>query len=150
ADLPVRSGALILLATAVPMFWSRLLFQFFAKLILEIDASLVGWLLRTERTGNMVRFASDRGYLVIFRPCSSLSNMSLAFLCWITVSEFSGHRRALGDLWWCLLVCGSVLAINVGRMSVMGISLRHYEAVHSQVGDAITNAMILVVTLGWS
>src|SRR5215468_6557996 len=47
ADLPVRSGALILVATAVPMFWSRLLFQFFAKLILEIDASLVGWLLRT-------------------------------------------------------------------------------------------------------
>ncbi len=140
ADLPMRRGALILLATTVPMFWSRLLFQYFANFILEIDASLVGGLLGTERTGNMVRFPA----------CSSLANMSLAFLCWITVSEFAGHRRALGDLWWCLLACGSVLAINVGRMSLMGISVQHYQAIHSQIGDAVTNAMILIVTLGWS
>ena len=150
ADLPMRRGALILLATTVPMFWSRLLFQYFANFILEIDASLVGWLLGTERTGNMVRFANDIGYLVIFPACSSLANMSLAFLCWITVSEFAEHRRALGDLWWCLLACGSVLAINVGRMSLMGISVQHYQAIHSQIGDAVTNAMILIVTLGWS
>jgi hypothetical protein len=150
ADLPTRRGALILFAATVPMFWSRLLFQFFAHFILEIDASLVGWLLGTERAGNVVRFAHDSGYLVIYQPCSSLANMSLAFLCWITASEVSGHGRSLSDLWWCLLACGSVLAINVGRMSVMGISLRYYEAIHSQVGDAITNAMIVSVTLGWS
>jgi hypothetical protein len=74
------------------MFWSRLLFQYFANFILEIDASLVAWLLGTERTGNMHRFANDAGYLVIFPACSSLANISLAFLCWITVSEFAGHR----------------------------------------------------------
>jgi len=149
-DVPMRRGALILLAVTVPMFWSRLLFQFFANFILEIDASLVGWLLGTERTGNMVRFANDSGYLVIYRPCSSLANISLAFLTWITLREVAGRQRALGDLWWCLLVCGSVLVINVGRMSVMGISVQHYEAIHNQIGDAVTNAMILIVTLGWS
>jgi hypothetical protein len=150
SDLPVRRGALILLATTVPMFWSRLFFQLFANFILEIDASLVGRLLGVERTGNMVRFANDSGYLVILPPCSSLANMSLAFLCWMMVSELARHRRALSDLWWCLLACGSVLAINVGRLSLMGVSLRHYEAIHSQLGDAITDAMILIVTLGWS
>jgi hypothetical protein len=41
ADLPMRRGAIILLAVTVPMFWSRLLFQYFANFILEIDASLV-------------------------------------------------------------------------------------------------------------
>ena len=51
-----RRGALILLALTVPMLWSGLLFQFFARPILEIDASLVAWLLGTERVGNMVRF----------------------------------------------------------------------------------------------
>ena len=149
-DLPIRRGALILLAATVPMFWSHLLFRYFANFILEIDASLVGWLLGTERTGNKVRFMNDSGYLVILPPCSSLANMSLAFLCWITVSEVAGHRRVLADLWWCLLACGSVLAINVGRMSLMGISVRHYEAVHSQIGNAVTDALILIVTLGWS
>jgi hypothetical protein len=149
-DLPMQRGALILLATTVPMFWSRLLFQLFANFILEIDASLVGQLLGVERTGNMVRFVNDSGYLVILPPCSSLANMSLAFLCWITVSELAGHRRALSDLMWCLLACGSVLVINVGRLSLMGISLRHYEAIHSQLGDAVTDASILTLTLGWS
>jgi hypothetical protein len=150
ADLPIRRGALILLATTVPMFWSRLLFQYFANFILEIDASLVGraaWYGADRQYGSLWKC---RGYLVIFPACSSLANMSLAFLCWITVSEFAGHRRALGDLWWCLLACGSVLAINVGRMSLMGISVQHYQAIHSQIGDAVTTAMILIVTLGWS
>jgi hypothetical protein len=98
ADPAMRRGALILLATTVPMFWSPLLFQFFANYILENDASLVGWVLDTERTGNMVRFAQDDGYLVIFRACSSVANMSQVFLCWITISELSGHRRAVSDL----------------------------------------------------
>jgi hypothetical protein len=150
ADLPMRRGVVILLAATVPMLWSRLLFQVFANFILEIDASLVGWLLGTERTGNLIRFANDSGYLVILRGCSSLANMSLAFLSWITASEFFGHRRGLTDLWWCLLACGSVFAINVGRMTLMGISLQRYNAIHSPSGDAITNAMILIVTLGWS
>lgn len=150
AELPMRRGALILLATTVPMFWSRFLFQFFANFILEIDASLVGWLLGADRAGNMVRFVNDSGYLVILPPCSSLSNMSLAFLCWITVSESVGHRRSLSDLTWCLLACGSVLAINVGRLSAMGLSLRHYQAIHSQIGDAVADALILLLTLGWS
>jgi len=149
-DLPMRRGALVLLAMTVPMFWSRLLFQLFANFILEIDASLVGWLLGANRTGNMVRFVNDDGYLVIMPPCSSLANMSLAFLCWITVSEFAGRRRALSDLWWCLLACGSVLAINVGRLSVMGISLQHYDSIHSPIGNAAADALILMVTLGWS
>jgi hypothetical protein len=149
-DQSMRRGAVILLATTVPMVWSRLLFRLFANFILEIDASLVGWLLGADRHGNMVRFANDSGYLVIMPPCSSLANMSLAFLCWITVSEFVGHRRALSDLWWCLLACGSVLAINVARLSAMGISVRHYEAIHSQIGNAVTDALILMATLGWS
>lgn len=149
-DPRMRRGALVLLATTVPVFWSRLLFKFFANFILQIDASFVGWLLGTERTGNMVRFANDDGYLVIFPPCSSIANMSLAFLGWITVSALAGRRRTLSDLWWCLLVCGSVLAINVVRMSLMGISLEHYEAIHGPIGNAVSNAMILLVILGWS
>jgi hypothetical protein len=149
-DQSMRRGAVILLAMTVPMFWSRLFFQLFANFILEIDASLVGWLLGADRTGNMVRFVNDGGYLVIMPACSSLANMSLAFLCWVTVSEFAGHRRALSDLGWCLLACGSVLAVNVGRLSLMGISVRHYEAIHSQIGSAVADAMILTLTLGWS
>src|SRR5262249_3236894 len=50
-----RRGAIILLATTVPMLWSRMLFNLFANLLLQIDASLVGWILGTNRVGNMVQ-----------------------------------------------------------------------------------------------
>jgi hypothetical protein len=60
-----RRGALILLALTVPMLWSRLLFAFFAKFFLLIDATFVAWLLGTAQDGNIVRFADGSGNMVI-------------------------------------------------------------------------------------
>ena len=48
------------------------------------------------------------------------------------------------------MACGSVLVVNVGRLSAMGISVQHYEAIHSEIGNAIADAMILSLTVGWS
>src|SRR5262249_26110301 len=120
-------GALILFALTVPMLWSRLLFQFFAKLILNIDASLVASMVGSERLGNTIKFADGSGYMVVLPPCSSLANMSLAFLCWISVTQWAKHRWSAADIFWSLLACGSVIAVNVTRISVMGLSRSHYD-----------------------
>jgi hypothetical protein len=145
-----RRGALILLATTVPMLWSRLLFQFFANLILQIDASLVGWILGTHRTGDIVEFADGSGVLVIQPACSSLANVSLAFLCWVTVSQLVCHKKSAYDLMWCLMACISVIAVNVARMSVEGLSQRHYAVFHSPWGDTAANTFILCLIVGFS
>jgi hypothetical protein len=145
-----RRGAFILLATTVPMLWSRLLFQFFANLILQIDASLVGWILGTHRTGDIVKFADGSGVLVILPACSSLANVSLAFLCWATVSQLVGHKKSAYDLLWCLLACISVIAVNVTRMSLMGLSQWNYISVHGPWGDAVGNTIILGLIVGIS
>ena len=144
-----RRGAIILLATAVPMFWSPYLFKFFSNFILELDASLVGWVLHSARVGNMVRFADDSGYLVLFPACSSLANVSLAFLAWITMSQFLRHRWSPQDLVWCLLACAAVIAVNVTRISIMGLSSAHYEQLHSGPGEMVVNLIILVATIGF-
>jgi exosortase/archaeosortase family protein len=143
-------GALILLAMSVPMLWSRLLFQFFAKTILNIDASLVVSLLGTERIGNTVKFADASGYMVVLPPCSSLANMSFAFLCWVTVTQWAKHRWAPADLFWGPLACASIIAVNVTRISLMGLSRSYYEAIHSQWGDLVTNSIMLVLMVGVS
>jgi exosortase/archaeosortase family protein len=147
---PARRGAIILLATTVPMLWSKLLFHFLAKFILEIDASLVSWELGTRRSGNVVQFADHSADLVILPACSSLANVSLAILCWITLSQLAQHRWRFRDILWCLLACASVVAVNVTRISLMGLSISHYNAIHSQTGDAITNWIILILTVGIS
>jgi hypothetical protein len=141
---PVRRRAgMILLALTVPLLWSRLLFSFLSKYFLEIDASLVGSLLGTDRTGNVIKFADGSGDMVIMPACSSLANVSLAFLCWVAVSEWIGHRRERQDLLWCLLACLSVVAVNVARMSIMGLSHWHYETFHYGWGASLVNIVIL-------
>jgi hypothetical protein len=142
-----RQGAVILLATTVPMLWSRLLFKFFANPILNADAFLVSWVLGTKRSGNMIEFADHSGELVIFAPCSSLANVSLAILCWVTVSELAVHKRSPYDIFWCFLACTSVIAVNVARMAMMGVSESVYNTVHSNFGNAITSLIITVITI---
>ena len=145
-----RQGAMILLAITVPMLWSRLLFECFSKFILEIDASLVGWVTGTDRVGNMVRFADGSGTLVIYPACSSLANMSLAFLCWVTISQRAGHRWAPRDILWSSLIVTSVVAVNVTRLSLMGLSDWHYQTLHNEWGQIFMNTIILGLVVGIS
>jgi hypothetical protein len=143
-------GAVILLALTVPMLWSRLMFQLFAKIILDIDATLVASLLGTERLGNMVKFTDGSGYMVVLPACSSLANMSFAFLCWVSVTQWAKHRWSAMDILWSLLACVSVIAVNVTRISLMGLNHSNYEAIHNQWGDLITNSVMLLLMVGVS
>ena len=143
-----RRGAVILLAITVPMLWSRMLFHFFANYILAADAWLVSWMLGTHRTGNLVEFADRSGQLVIFPGCSSLANVSLAFLCWVTLSQIVSHRKSGYDFLWCFLACVAVIAVNVTRMTILGLSDWHYATFHNQWGDAIANTIILASIVG--
>lgn len=145
-----RRGALILLAVTVPMLWSRLLFKFFATPILEIDASLVGWILGTNRAGTVIESVDASGVLVVLPACSSLANVSLAFLCWVTVSQWVKHKTSVYDLAWCLLACMSVIAVNVMRLSLMGLSEWHHAVLHAGWGDAIFNTLITVLIIGFA
>ena len=145
-----RRGAVILLATTVPMLWSKVLFQFFANLILQIDAALVGWMLGTHRAGDIVQFADGSGVLVILPGCSSLANVSLALLCWVTVSRLVCHKSSANDLLWCLLGCMSVIAVNATRISLMGLSQWHYDVFHSPLGEAVSSTIILGFMVGFS
>jgi hypothetical protein len=143
-----RRGALILLATTVPLLWSRLLFQFFTNYILAADAFLVSWLLGTDRTGNLVEFGDKSGQLVILPPCSSLANVSLAFLCWVTLSQIVSHPKNFADSFWCFCACVAVVAVNVARMTLLGLTDWHYATFHNQWGDAVVNVIILTVIVG--
>ena len=145
-----KRGAVILLALTVPMLWSRLLFQLFAKIILDMDAWLVASLMGTERVGNMVSFADASGYMVVLPACSSLTNMSLAFLCWVSITQWAEHRWSAWDILWSLLVCMSVIAVNVTRISLMGLSHRHYDMIHGDLGDMVANFIMLTLMIGFS
>ena len=143
-----RRGALVMLALTVPMLWSRVLFAFFAKVFLEIDAVVVAWLLGTPRAGNMVGFADGSGMVVIMPACSSLANMSLAFLCWVTAVQWTEHQPSRKDLLWCGLACASVMVVNVVRIALAGLSHATFGIFHGPIGDTVGNTLmtLLVIT----
>ncbi len=143
----LHRGACILLAMTVPMFWGRLLFAFLSDLILQGDATLVGWLVGTPRVGNAIQFADGSGYLWIAPPCSSLANISLAILCWVTIAKALNHPGSLWDIGWVFVACAAVVAINVTRISLIGLYPEQYDLIHGPVGLAVASWMILGVTL---
>ena len=146
-----RRGALILLALAVPMLWSRLLFQFFARPLLELDGTMVAWLLGTERIGNLVRFADNSGYMVVTPACASWANITYAFLCWVVVSQWVNHRWRWIDLLWLFFACASVVAINVARIALTGLSRENYQLIHGPgVFEAVLGMVVLCFIIGFS
>ena len=145
-----KRGALILLALTVPMLWSGLIFRFLMNPILEIDASLVAWILGTERVGATFGFADGSGSVVVLPACSSFANLSLAFLCWVSITQWAEHRWSAIDIVWSLLACISVIAVNVTRISLMGLSPWHHALLHNELGNMITNFIILAFIVGFT
>src|SRR5262245_53164832 len=146
-----KRGALILLALTVPMLWSRLLFQFFARPLLELDATMVTWLLGTEQIGNLVRFGDNSGYMLIKPECASWANISYTFLCWVAVTQWANHRWSSIDLLWSFLAVISVVALNVARIAATGLSFGHYEMIHSnQYSGMVLGAISMCLIVGFT
>ena len=140
-------GAWIILAITVPMFWSPRLFSILSDSILQLDAMLVSFLLGTQRLGNSVQLVDGSGYMWIASGCSSMANVSLAILCWVLFSQFSDRQRSPGDLWWCLLACGAVAAVNVVRISLIGRYPEQFELLHGPIGGSLAGGLSLGLML---
>ena len=54
------------------------------------------------------------------------------------------------DVFWSLVVCMFVTAVNVSRISLMGLSHWHYEVFHSELGNMIANFIMLCLMIGFS
>ena|SRR5690242_20675688 len=110
--------------------------------------SLFSWFTGTERAGNALRFADGQGYLWIAPGCSSLSNISLAILCWVLFRQIRGLKWSLRSVGWCLLACFSVMIINVIRIGLMVMNKEGFEIMHGPTGASLANWGTVVTVLG--
>jgi hypothetical protein len=143
-----RRAAIILLAVSVPMFWSPMLFMAFSDVILRVDAVMVGRLLGTESSGNLVSFANGPDSLVILPGCSSFAHLSLIPLCWIALTVIINHRATLMDLMWCGAALATVVLINVVRLTIMGLNVDYYLLLHSSTGETAVNLITTSLAIG--
>lgn len=135
-----RRGAIIFAALTVPMAWSKALFALCSGWILQADAILVASLIGTTHVGNTIALADGSGQLWIAAGCSSLANLSLTVLLWVVFTQFLSRPTNGKDVLLCLAACAMAIAINVSRISVMGLFPDSYEFLHGSVGT---------IGLGW-
>jgi hypothetical protein len=139
-----QRAALICLALTAPMLWGPALMHAYFEPFQWLDAWLISGVTGTERLGNLVQLANGPGYLMIEGPCSSFHNISLAILASVTASQIVGVRpTSVGQLGWCLLACASVLAVNVIRISLIGLHPNYYDLLHGPLGSTVANWLSL-------
>jgi hypothetical protein len=148
ARSPIRRASWIFFAITAPMFWSPRLFSIVSEWILVIDAALVSAILGTERIGNVVSLAGDDSLMYIAPECSSISNVSLALLCWVLCTQSLPSRRRGNGVMPCLLACAAVILLNVARMSLIGRFPQHYDLLHGPVGASAASWLALLAMAG--
>lgn len=136
-DKLLHRASWVMLALTVPMFWGRRVFNLFSDHILSVDASLVSMVTQTHRLGNMVEMPNGSGSLLIGAPCSSMANVSLAILCWTCFTQYYGVQWRIQNIGWCILAVVSVMAVNVGRIALIGFFPSYYEFLHNGGGVEI-------------
>lgn len=143
-----RAGWILLTVTGA-MFWGRVLLVVAGEAVLRADAALAGWLVGVPREGNTLRFADGGGYVWIAAPCSSLTNLSLAILCWVLFAQLRGLRWTWRGALWCLAAAASVVAINTARIGLIVTHRESFELLHGPVGGAIAGwaTMLAVVAI---
>jgi hypothetical protein len=129
------------------MFWARLLFASLSEFILLGDATLVGWLVGTARTGNAIELADGSGFLWIAPACSSLANVSLVILCWVTITKAVDRPASAWDTVWVALACAAVIAINVTRIGLIALYPAHFDLIHGPLGATVASWLILGATV---
>lgn len=101
-DPKVRAAGIVLAALSVQEFWGDVFFNLVAEPLLHAVTAIVGTLLEAARPGTTwqdnVLTGPDGFGIIIYTGCSSFHNLSLAMLCWLTVSKFRNHNWHSRDL----------------------------------------------------
>lgn len=144
-------GAAIILAMTIPMFWARVLMSLFGDAILAVDATLIAWTVGTARNGNLVPFADGSGAMWIAPACSSLTNLSLTILAFVSLVNVTSGKWSQETVGLGLLTCALVVLINVTRISLIGYYPSHFELIHGQVGASVAGwtTTVLIMVVGW-
>lgn len=145
-DSAAARGGWLLLAVGVPMFWGKLALSLFSGVVLTLDAMLVSAVLGLPRLGNTLALADGRTHLWIESSCSSMLNLSLVVLCWTMFCTLRGIGLR-GGLPWCGLCAGLIIALNVGRISLIAAFPAHHDTLHSGLGASVANWLFVAVML---
>lgn len=155
ADEKLRAAATVLLGLSLNSAWGPKFLELFAYYLVRIDAALVGSALMLTWPGvnwdaNIIGTQSGHS-IIVYTSCSSLHNISLGLLCWVSIKSLVRTHWLRADMWIGLLVCAVVVLLNVSRLYLTALSTEHYAYWHGGFGEEIylwaTTLIVLSISL---
>ena len=140
-DLKLRGAGVVLTALSVQEFWGHNFFDLVAIPLLHAETAVVGTMLEATQGGtgwqeNVITGPNGHG-IIIYPFCSSFHNLSLALLCWVTVSRLRYQNWQARDLVMGCIIAGTMILLNVGRLYMMALSADLYHFWHDGTGYQI-------------
>jgi hypothetical protein len=144
-DLNTRAAGTVAAAVAIQAVWAPLIFSKISFLLLQVDAGVVGWLVShfvpaASWSGTVVYTPSGHN-VEITSPCASFHNLSLASLCWVTLTMLHRPYWVKSDLYAGLVAMLIQFGFNVWRLVFVCLSLPMYEFWHDGFGKHIFSAV---------
>jgi exosortase/archaeosortase family protein len=150
-----RAGASVLGALSMQSLWGPTLFSLFTVYILRADAALVGVALKLTRDGfdwheNVI---SNQDFSVgIYNGCSSFHNISLAALCWISLTKLHRPTFIKSDLKFGAAACLVMIALNAARLYTISLDRENFAYWHDGSGAeifAVASSFIIAAICAW-
>jgi hypothetical protein len=137
----LRSAGIVLAALSVQALWGHLFFNLIALHLLRVETAAVGFMLEmggagTSWNGNIITGPTGFG-LAIFAQCSSFHNLSLAMLCWVTVTRMRGQYWSRRTFVIGAIIGTTMIAFNFARLYLMALDVDSYDLWHEGAGAEV-------------
>ncbi len=144
-DLNAKAAGTVAAAVAVQALWAPMIFSKLSFIFLEIDAGAVGWLISliipgASWSGTVVTTPSGHD-VVITAACASFHNLSLASLCWVTLTMLHRPYWVKADIYTGLVAVLIQFGFNIWRLTFVCFSAPMYEFWHEGLGKHIFSAV---------
>jgi hypothetical protein len=141
SDLNAKAAGAVAGAVAVQALWAPMIFSKLSFLFLEIDAGVVGSLISliipgASWSGTVVTTPSGHD-VVITAACASFHNLSLASLCWVTLTMLHRPYWLKSDVYTGLVAMLVQFGFNIWRLTFVCFSPSMYEFWHEGLGKHI-------------
>ncbi|MGN6122317.1 MAG: archaeosortase/exosortase family protein [Sphingomonas oligoaromativorans] len=138
-----RRMAIVMLALTGPLIWGRFLLALMGPQLLGLDAWLAGLIAGEPVRGNIVGLHGG-GRLYVALGCSSVHNMSLAVLLFVTLTQmlrlhYTRRMMVIGAL-----AALAMAMVNVLRLAALARFPQYFDLLHTGWGGALFGVLSFV------
>ncbi len=139
-----RRMAIITIGLTGPLIWGRFLLTLMGPFLLGLDAKMAGLLANAPVHGNVVGLYGG-GNLYVALGCSSVHNMSLAVLLFVTLTQLLRLRYTPLMVMTGVAAAFAMAVVNVLRLASLVRFPQYFDLLHTGWGGSLFGVLSFVM-----